>query len=164
MSTMEQHLAETPVRAETPDGTASARLVDDREITVAFAPGYYARSTDARVADKLQQLGRLLWVARMREYYRHKSQQLGREVRGEGAPRTEAQAARREARDAIVARGSSGPVEISAVGLYRWTVTLAPGTVKRVPEAELVAAVAEAAGRLVEDHRWQLRLVWARGR
>lgn len=164
MTTAQEHLAETTVRAETPDGTASATLTGDQEVTVSFAPGYYAQSTDARVTDKLQQLGRLLWVARMREYYRFKSDQLGREVRGERKPSTPAQVARREARDAIVATGSSGPVEISAVGLFRWTVTLAPGTVQRTPEAELTDAVSRAAAALIADHRWKLRLVWSQPR
>ena len=163
MATMQDHLDSTTVRAETPDGTAAATLVGDSRVTISFAPGYYAHSTDARVADKLQRLGRLLWVARMREYYRFKSEQLGREVRGEGRPRTAAQAERREARDQIVATGSSGDglVEISAVGLFRWSVTVRPGTVPTVPEADLCAAVSRAAEALISDHRWRLRLVWS---
>jgi hypothetical protein len=131
MSTMSEHLDTMVVEAATPGDTAYARLRGRSDVTVWFAPGYYRQSTDERVADKLAQLGKLLWVARMKEYYRFKSQQLGREIRGEGTPKTPAQAARREARDSIVVEGRSddGAVSLTSVGLLDWSVTVPRGTV-----------------------------------
>lgn len=163
MSAGPEHLEGLTAEAETPDGTAFARLRGTHDIRVSFAPGYYAHTTEARLADKLVQLGRLLWVARMREYYRQKSNLLEREVRGEGRPRNERQAARREARDSIVATGRSddGRVELSAVGLLNWSATIAPGTVRQLSEEQFTAACSQAAERLVEDHLWQLKLVWS---
>lgn len=163
MTAAPEYLETLSAEAETPDGTAFARLRGTSDISVSFVPGYYAQTTEARLADKLTQLGRLLWVARMRAYYRLKSDLLDREIRGEGRPRNERQAARREARDSIVASGRSddGRVELSAVGLLNWSATVAPGTVRQVSEEAFTAACAQAAERLVEDHLWQLKLVWA---
>lgn len=163
MSAMTEHLDTMVVEAATPDETAYARLRGRSDVSVWFAPGYYPYATDARVADKLVQLGRLLWVARMKEYYRFKSVQLGRTVRGEGMPKTPAQVARREARDNIVASGRSddGTVELTAVGLLTWSVTLAPGSVERVAEDAFCAACGQAGERLVLDHLDKLAFVWA---
>jgi hypothetical protein len=163
MTTMADHLADVTIDAATPDGIAFATLRGQSDVRVSFAPGYYAHADDARVADKLAQLGKLLWVARMKEYYRFKSEQLGRTVRGEAEPVTDAQRARRQARDAIVATGRSvdGTVEATAVGLFGWTVRIAPGTVPRMPEEQFCAAVSQAARGLIEDHLFQLKVVWA---
>ncbi|WP_134764911.1 hypothetical protein [Nocardioides sp. 1609] len=165
MSEMGRHLDTLVVSATTPDETASATLHGRTRVTVSLASGYYAYTTDDRLADKLAQLGRLLWVARMQEYYRFKSEQLGRQVRGEGAPRTPAQSERREARDNIVARGVShdGAVGLAAVGLFTWTASVAPGTARRSSEEEFCSAAGQAAEQLIEDHLWNLALVWANG-
>jgi hypothetical protein len=163
MSAMSEHLDTMVVEAATPGDTAFARLRGRSDVTVWFAPGYYRQSTDERVADKLAQLGKLLWVARMKEYYRFKSHQLGREIRGEGMPKTPAQVARREARDSIVAEGRSddGAVSLSSVGLLDWSVTVPRGTVARVEEETFVASCAQAAERLIQHHLDQLAYVWA---
>lgn len=163
--TMQEHLDTMVVEAATPDDTAFARLTGRRQIDVWFAPGYYAHATDERVQSKLATLARLLWVARTKEYYRYKSVQLGRVVRGEGEPKTPRQEERREARQQILAVGESsdGLVRIEAVGLFHWTVLLAPGTVPAVPEETVCAALGEAAAHLIEQHENQLEVVWARG-
>lgn len=164
MVTMQEHLDTMVVEVATPDETTFARLTGRRKVDVWFAPGYYARSTDERVAAKLVLVARLLWVARTKEYYRFKSEQLGRTVRGEGTPQTPRQEERREARARIHAVGESsgGLVRIEAVGLFHWTVLIAPGTVPAVPEETLSAALGEAASRLIEQHENQLSSVWAR--
>lgn len=163
MSEVMDRLETSVVEAATPDGIAFAKLRGLTQVTVSLAPGYYAHATDARVADKLATLGKLLWVARMKEYYRLKSEYLGREVRGEGSPTSDQQRARREARNNIVATGASddGTVSASAVGLLNWVVTVAPGTVGRVDEPAFLASCSQAAERLVEDHLLRLRIVWA---
>lgn len=160
---MAEHLDTMVVEATTPGDSASARLRGRSDVTVWFAPGYYSQSTDARIADKLAQLGKLLWVARMKEYYRFKSEQLERPIRGEGTPKTPAQVARRDARDSIVAEGRSddGTVALTSVGLLKWSATVAPGTVERVDEETFVASCSQAAERLIEHHLDQLAFVWA---
>lgn len=161
MTTMNEHLDTMTVTAATPSGTAFATLHGRSTVTVSFAPGYYVHTTEARLEQQLAQLGRLLWVARMKEYYRFKSQQLGREIRGEGTPRTPAQAARREARDQIHAEGDGGVVRLSAVGMMHWTAQVEPGTVARTDEASFCHAVSRAARQLIDDHLRQLRLTWS---
>ena len=163
MTRIQDRLDSLTIEAATPDGTAFAHLRGRSDIGVSLAPGYYAHATEDRLAQRLAQLGRLLWVARTREYYRLKSEQLGRTVRGEGRPADARQAARREARDAIVATGESddGLVSLSAVGLFQWSAVVAPGTVRGVPEEAFTAACGQAGSRLVEDHLWRLKLTWA---
>jgi hypothetical protein len=155
-------LADADVTASTPDGTVFGRL-SGRRLHVWFAPGYYSHTSDSRLAEKLGQLGRLLWVARMKEYYRLKSDQLGQEVRGERRPTTPKQVARREARDNIVATGRSddGRVELTTVGMLSWTASIAPGTVSALSEEAFAAATAQAGERVVEDHAWRLKLTWS---
>lgn len=163
MQTMEEHLQTMVVQAATPDDTTFARLTGRRQVDVWFAPGYYSYATDERIESKLATVARLLWVARTKEYYRYKSQLLGRTVQGEGPPRTPRQEARREARGNILAVGESGDglVRIEAVGLFHWAVRLAPGTVPAVAEQDLTAAVSTAAARLIEQHENKLDAVWA---
>jgi len=149
--------------AATPDGTAFGRVYGTSKVEVWFAPGYYQYANDARVADKLEQLGRLLWTARTKEYYRYKSQKLNRLIRGESRPETPAQERRQEARNNIVASGRSGDglVELESIGLFQWRATIAPGTVPTVDEGEFTRACGEAAERLVEQHVNKLAWVWA---
>jgi hypothetical protein len=148
--------------AATPDETTYGSIRGISDVRIWFAPGYYAYSTDARIADKLVQLGRLLWTARTKEYYRQKSLKLNRIVRGESRPMTPAQQRRQDARNNIVARGrsSDGTVELEAVGLYRWSAVVAPGTVARVPEDVFCASASEAALKLVEQHVNKMQWVW----
>ena len=149
--------------AATPDGTTYGRVQGINKVEIWFTPGYYQYANDARIADKLEQLGRLLWTARMKEYYRYKSQKLNRMIRGESQPETPAQERRREARNNIVALGRSGDglVELESIGLFRWSATIAPGTVPSVDEAEFTRACGEAAEHLVEQHVNKLAWVWA---
>ncbi|MFC5730954.1 MULTISPECIES: hypothetical protein [Nocardioides] len=163
MKTMQEHLDTMVVEAATPDETTFGRITGRRQVDVWFAPGYYGHSTDDRIEAKLATLARLLWVARTKEYYRYKSELLGRVVRGEGAPQTLGQEARRAARNNILAVGESGDglVRIESIGLFQWAVTLAPGSVPAVPESTLAARVGMAASRLIEMHENKLAAVWA---
>ena len=149
--------------AATPDGTTFGRVHGISKVEIWFAPGYYQHANDARIADKLEQLGRLLWTARTKEYYRHKSEKLNRLIRGESRPETPAQERRRDARNNIVAIGRSadGLGELESIGLFQWRATIATGTVPRVDEAEFTRACGEAAERLVEQHVNKLAWVWA---
>ena len=157
-------LHQLEAEAATPDETAFARVHGYTRVQIWFAPGYYPHSTDQRIAEKLQQLGRLLWTARTKAYYSHKSEKLGRLVRGEGPPQGPAQERRREARNNIVAvgRDDAGLVEMESVGLFEWSVRIKPGTVPFVDETEFTEACSDAAERLLEQHVDQMRLVWAR--
>jgi hypothetical protein len=163
MSTSFSPLHSLSAEAATPDGTTFGRVHGISRVEIWFTPGYYQYANNARVAGKLEQLGRLLWTARTKEYYRYKSQKLGRPIRGESRPQTPAHERRREARNNIVARGRSGDglVELESIGLFHWKATIAPGTVPRVDEAEFVRACGEAAEQLVEQHVTQMQWVWA---
>lgn len=163
MSTAFSPLHNLEAEAATPDGTTFGRVHGISRVEIWFAPGYYQYANNARVAAKLEQLGRLLWTARTKEYFSYKSQKLGRTIRGEGRPQSAAHERRREARNNIVARGrsSDGLVELESIGLFHWKATIASGTVPRVDEAEFVRACGEAAEQLVEQHVTQMQRVWA---
>ena len=152
------------VEAATPDGIAFARLRGRSQVSVSFVPGYYAHSTEARLEDKLAQLGQQLWAARTTAYYEHRSRLLGRPVHEEAEPRTLQQRLRRAARDSLVSTGSSadGVVSLTAVGLLRWQAEVRPGTVREVHEAAFCAACGEAVERLLLDHLDQLSVAWAK--
>lgn len=146
------------VKAATPDGTTLIELRGHTDVRISFAPGYYSYSSESRIAAKLQTAARLLWVARMKEYFRAYSEATGRDVRGEQIDSENAQAFQ-DLRLKIVARGESdgGVVAVVAAALWDWTVSIAPGAVAQIDESEFCRLAGQAGQRLIEDQYRQLR-------
>lgn len=140
------------VQAATPDQTVFAELRGRRTVSVSFAPGYFAHTTAARLQDKLAVVARLLWVQRMKAYYAAFSDVVGYAVTHESPVLSERDLAFREARAELVAEGASddGIVALSVVGMWHWTVQIAPRTVPDLGEESFCRAVAQAAERLID--------------
>lgn len=158
-STIDNPVNSLDVTVSTPDDQAFGRVRGRTEVSIWFAPGWYARADDAEVARQLQRLGRLLFAARTREYYRLRSQAFRRTVTREAAPTTEQDRRYVEQRASLVAQASAldGRFRVSATGMAHWAVQLAPGTVAAVDEATFCAAVSAAGHALVEDQFAQVR-------
>ncbi|GII21758.1 hypothetical protein [Planosporangium mesophilum] len=141
------------VRASTPDGRVTTALRHRSEVTLAFAPGWYDRCDERDLERRLAALASLLWVARTREYWRTVSDVTGDDATHEEKPVSPRDVKFAEAREALVARGSSadGRVCLSVEGMRRWTVRVAPGTVRALDEHEFGSAVGQAAAELIED-------------
>lgn len=119
------------VRAVTPDETVYAELKGRRTVTVGFAPDYFAYTTAERLQPKLATVARLLWVQWMKAYYAALSEVVGLPVTHEAPAADERDLAFRDARARIVAQGTSADqrVALSVVGMWHWTVVIAPQTV-----------------------------------
>lgn len=146
------------VRVATPYQEMSAELHGRDGITLSFARGWYDQCREPDLERKLQSLATLLWVARMREYWRIFSRHSGESVTAESPPISPRDFRYREAREKLVATGSSpdGRVTISAEGMRIWTVSIRPGTVDTLSEHEFAAAVAHAAAELIQDQYQQI--------
>ncbi|MEI2712309.1 MAG: hypothetical protein V9G04_03190 [Nocardioides sp.] len=162
MTTVAEHMESTSISAQTPDGIAFATIRGDRDVTFSLVPGYYATADEARLADKVAKVAKLLWVARVKEFFRMQSELVGREIRTEPAPRSDVQREREAARNQIEATGrsSDGVINVASVGLLTWTVQITPGSLRGLSEQQFCADVKQAAEMLVSDHRQQLRTIW----
>jgi hypothetical protein len=140
-------------RASSPDGAISAELRNRSQLTLSFAPGWYDRCDESDLERKLAALASLLWVDRMREYWKVRSDDAGERITGEPKPISPRAVRYRDERDALVARGRSadGRVSVSAEGMRNWTVKVAPGTVRGIDEYEFAAAAGQAAAELIQD-------------
>jgi hypothetical protein len=144
--------------AATPDEKVTARLEGRSEVTVRLAPGYFHRASASDLEFQLTRLAKLLFVARMREYYRARSVAFDMDVRGEAPPTTEADRDFVEARGELVAEGGTGSVvELTCVGMEHWSVRVDPDELARLDEAGFCRAVSRAASELVADQMLKAR-------
>lgn len=146
------------VRASTPDGMMTAELRNGSEVALSLVPGWYDNCHESDLERQLTRLGSLLWVARTREYWATVSNITGEHVAGEDRPISPRDVEFTEARETVVARGRStdGHVTLSVEGMRRWTVTIAPGTVRGLSERDFVNAVRQAASGLIQDQLAQI--------
>lgn len=158
-STIDNPVNSLEVVVSTPDEQAFGRIRGRTEFTIWFAPGYYDKAGDSDVSWQLQRLGRLLFAARMREYYRLRSLAFRRTVTREAAPVTARDHEYVERREAVVAEATAldGRFKASATGMQHWSVQIDPGTVAEVDEATFCAAVSAAGTTLVEDQFAKIR-------
>ncbi|WP_117214158.1 hypothetical protein [Allorhizocola rhizosphaerae] len=147
------------VQASTPGGSINAQLHGRSDVYVSFAPGYYRRVDRGDLEAHLASLARLLWVARMREYYALLSDALGMQVTGESPAISPRDVEYERQRDGLRAEGraSDGSVTVSVVGMKTWKVSVSDHALNTLREEEFAARVGEAAGALIHDHRRQIR-------
>jgi len=144
--------------AETPDGSASVHIRGVSGIRLVLAPGYFHRASARDLEFQLTRLAKLAFVARMREYYRGRGHELGRDLYREPSPRTDRDRTYVDARSQVVAEGGAGgPVEVTAVGMEHWTVRIDPAWHATVDEQTFCDTVSSVASRLVEDQFAKIR-------
>jgi hypothetical protein len=146
------------VRASVADGGISGELRGRTTVEVACAPWVY-RTLDERSLERhLAALAKLLWAARMRNYFAAVSDAFGETVTREPPALGRRDVEYVEARDRIVARGTSldGRVAIEVLGMREWRVSVADGTLR---DRELPRQVRQAAEALIQDQLRQIRLL-----
>ncbi|MFC4107592.1 hypothetical protein ACFOX0_16890 [Micromonospora zhanjiangensis] len=149
------------VRAVFPGGHLAGELRGRSDVVVSFTPGSYARFDEREIERQLASVAKLLWTARMKEYYRAVSESVGQEVTQEPPAVGRQDQEYYAARDDLVAEGWStdGRVRIVTQGMLRWSVTVADGTLRTLTEQEFADRVGEAAARLIADQMAKIRVL-----
>ena len=114
-------------------------------------PGYYEWVTVPDLEIQLTRLAKLLFVARMKEYYKARSRDFEMEVTKESPPVSarDHEYVRARAALAVEGVGGGGAVRITAVGMDSWAVRLEPDVKQRLDEQSFCDAVSDAATELV---------------
>jgi hypothetical protein len=160
---LSDRLGAMQVRVISPNRQIAAELRNgSSEVSLSFAPGTYRRFDERTLEGALADLGKLLWVARMKEYYAAVSEAFGETVTGEPTPETQRDREYRADRARLIAEGSSRDrrVRLAVRGMETWTVRIAAGTVRALTEEEFAARVSEAAHDLIADQKtkiWQMK-------
>jgi hypothetical protein len=147
------------VRAAFPGGHLVGELRGRSEVTVSFAPGSYARFEEREMERQLAGVAKLLWAARMKEYYSAVSASVGHEVNREPPAVGRQDQEYYAARDDLVAEGYSadGRVRIVTQGMVRWSVKIADGTLRALTEQEFTDRVRETGAHLIADQMAKIR-------
>ncbi|MEV4277162.1 hypothetical protein [Actinoplanes xinjiangensis] len=151
--TLGEQLQSMRVRVTTPRHEMCAELHGHGEILLSFAPGWYDQCGEPDLERKLESLAKLLWAARMREYWRIFSRHTGRPITSESPAVSPRDFAYRENRERLTATASSpdGRIALSVEGMRSWTVSIRRGTVEALDEPQFITAVTRAASELIQD-------------
>jgi hypothetical protein len=156
MGEFSDRLMRLSVQADSPDRLISGMVGGRMQVEVSLCDGAYRRYTDADLGHQLGQLAAVLWSRYRREY-----DEVTDAYREDGpAPYEQPEDSDfRERRASLVARGRSrdGRIEASSRGLVRWDVSVTPGTVRALTEAEFLAEVGTAVADILRD--WQLKVI-----
>lgn len=154
-----QRVDQMMVRVSSPGGSIFAEIHGRDEVRLSFAPGYYYRVDKPDMETQLSTVGRLLWVARMREYYRIISDQTGQTITGDVRAESFLDTQFYEQRARLVAEGRStdGRIHIQVRGLTTWTVRITDGTLNDLSPEEFAASAASAAAELIHDQHAKVR-------
>ena len=93
--------------AATPDEQVVARIEGRARVTVSLAPGYWHRASASDLEWQLTRLGKLMFVARTREYQRIRSIDFGEPVSGERPALGRRDKEYREARSQLTVEGEA---------------------------------------------------------
>lgn len=145
--------------ATTPDGAVSASITDRVRVEVRLAPGYYEQASATDLERQLSRLGKLLFAARMKEYYKVRSADFGQLVTREPSPLGRQDEEYVERRSRLVAQGEAagGRVRISVVGMEQWSIQIGQDVPRTMSEEALCDAVSEAATLLVTQQFAEIR-------
>jgi len=161
------------VTVTTPNGNVTATVRGERDVTVGFAPGFYATCSTVQLQDNLQTVARLLFVAARREHLEQIRAFTGRDA-DEMQSRPEPQTPRdhdyytRLAKLCAEGESDDGLVSVSAVGQQEYVGRVKPGGLDRVPQAQMEASCAQAANRMLAETeqkaaaaRWEIYMASA---
>lgn len=155
MSDLRTQVEAMRVEVSLPDGSMFATVTGAHSVRIGLRPGTFESLEERELATKLERLSRLTFAARKGAYDQIRRRVLGA-VGTPASPRVREERARlEEILAATASSGSSadGSVTVDTVSLAHWSVRIEPGATQRLDETGFVAAVNEAAERLVEDHR-----------
>jgi hypothetical protein len=159
MGVLADRLDNMRVRVQSPGGKIAAELRGRTDVRLSFSPESYRYFNEWDLERQLAALARLLWAARMREYYAAVSEAFGETITGESPPQTWRDQEYYSARDSIVAEGRSadGRIQLAVRGMTEWTVRIADGSLRTLTEDEFCARVGEAAAELISDQFAKIR-------
>jgi hypothetical protein len=136
--------------AETPNGRLSATIQSVDLVTVSIDPSYFNSTSPQQLEQQLATLAKLLFVERMREYYRARSQDFSEPVMREASPVTTEDHEYVDRRNEIqVVGGSEGSVEVVSTGMQEWSVNINREWFANVDNGSFCAAAGQAASELV---------------
>jgi hypothetical protein len=152
-----ERLAGLTVACTSPDGNISARIQNGQLVELAFRPGSYERYTEPDLAHQLARTATLLYIGHEREKQRVIA------AAGLHRPTDPAQArddAQRRFLRAVqnISVAGTGPGELVSFeihGMANWACRIAPGTLRWIPEPELIAEVGAAAAELLRQSRFE---------
>jgi hypothetical protein len=145
------------VRVETPSRSVWAQMHGRSDIVIRFAPGFFRRAKARELQTQLEQLGRLLWAAWMREYHAIVSAEH-HQIYQEKRPVAERDVEFVRKRANLIAHGrsSDGRIRVAVRGMREWKVWVATEA-KSISEAEFTKQAAIAARALIDDQRMKIR-------
>jgi hypothetical protein len=153
-----ERVEQMTVRVQAPSRSVSAQIRGRHDVSVSFAPGFYHRADEHEMETQLAQVGKLLWAARTREYNRIISDEHQQTIE-DSRPTSQRDFEFYDKRENLVAEGASADdrVRLSVRGMRDWTVAVAPGALRQLPEEEFAAQVAVAARELIADQVAKIR-------
>jgi hypothetical protein len=137
------------VSVRSPDSNIEAEVDLDYRVQLRFRAGSFLRYNEATLEHQLSQLSRLAWAAYQRDYLAA--------VEASGRVINDWNPKRRAYREAlanikVTAGSNGGQVEVSSVGLERWTCRIEPGTLARLGEVRFVAEAESAVANLITQY------------
>lgn len=144
------------VRASSPNGRIHATVMDlGRSIGVSFDPDSYQYYGEPMLSHQLSQLAALAFV-RFRRYQQEiMSLAFGESITDDGIDFGPERRRYREqlAQLTVTACSPDERITVTSRALVHWTVSIAPGTVRAVPEQQFLSGLQVAAASIVRDYR-----------
>jgi hypothetical protein len=136
------------VRARAPGADIEAELRRRTGITLSFGESVYEFIDESALERVLAALARLLWAGWQRQY-RAAIEETDLHVDADDLRDSNFFADR--AKVGAVGTSSDERITITAIGMENFSVRIAPGTVREIPEDRFAANAAEAATKVIQD-------------
>jgi hypothetical protein len=146
---MADSLDSMAITVRSPDSNIEAEVDIDYQVKLRFRAGSFHQYSEFTLEHQLGQLSRLAWAAYQRDYLAA--------VEASGRVINDWNPKRRAYREALAtievnAVSAGGQVEVSSVGLERWTCRIEPGTLARLGEDGFVAEAESAVANLITQY------------
>lgn len=155
---LEDRIGLLVVDARSPDGHVSARVQGRGSVSVGIDRGEYGRYDESGLAHQLAQLATVAWARYRRLYSETLEDYAGTPSEAEDSAQERTFAERSEQLECS-GRSAGGDIELRTRGLRQWDVTIAPGTLARLPEHTFVAELSGAVAEVLADHRARMVLL-----
>jgi hypothetical protein len=155
------------ITVTSPDGNIRARIDNAVQVDVEFLPGSFPRYDEPRLARQLARLGVNTFIGFKRgrtEAYRRAYAMSAEEAERAARPSTDPRRVRYEEQlDRLRGEGRSagGVIEVTTVGMLRWSVDIRPGSIRRLGEEEFLAEIHSALDSLLNDRNLKIIMLKA---